>query len=245
MPEVVKVENISFAYGAEPVFSGVDFTIQQGDFVAVIGANGAGKSTLLKILLGEISPAGGEVSLFGEEARRFRDWRRLGYLAQNTFTNLAAFPATAEEVVLVNLYSWVPFPGFFRQREREAARAALAEVGLLALAKRPLASLSGGERQRVLLARVLASRPELLFLDEPTNSVDSETVDVIYSLLERLNREQGLTLVMVTHDVDRAVRQASRVFCLEDGSLLELDQQQLKEELAHRHKHPARKGRVD
>jgi zinc transport system ATP-binding protein len=98
--------------------------------------------------------------------------------------------------------------------------------------------LSGGQQQRVMLARVLAGQPEALLLDEPTSGVDSTTVDALYQLLARLNRERGMTIVMVTHDVSRASVLASRVMCLEEGSLVDLPPRQVEEELRHKHKHP-------
>ncbi|MDR2132778.1 MAG: ATP-binding cassette domain-containing protein [Clostridiales Family XIII bacterium] len=238
--EVIRADNLGFQYADTPVFSHVGFSLFAGDFAGVIGANGSGKSTLLRLLLGELGPASGGVSLFGRDVRRFDEWPRVGYLAQNGLSSGANFPATAEEIVTANLFSDIGFLRLPKKSHREKARKALARVGMEAFAGRMLGSLSGGQRQRVLLARVLVSEPELLLLDEPTNGVDAETVASLLALLSRLNREKGLTIMMVTHDIARAAECVSRVFCLEDGSMVELDKAQLREELSHKHKHPAR-----
>jgi zinc transport system ATP-binding protein len=240
MSDVVRVDNLSFRYRDEPIFSGIGFSVYKGDFVAVIGSNGAGKSTLLRLMLGEIAPAAGSIRLFGQDTRHFRDWPRVGYLAQNAPAEGSGvnFPATAEEIVTANLFSQI---GMFRRPKkahRAKARAALAQVGMEAYAKHMIGNLSGGQQQRVMLAKVLAGTPELLLLDEPTTGVDEETVRALFELMARLNREGGLTILMVTHDISRASGYVSRVLCLEHGSMVELGKVQLEEELRHKHKHP-------
>ncbi|MDR2770419.1 MAG: ABC transporter ATP-binding protein [Clostridiales Family XIII bacterium] len=234
MPDAIYANNLCFRYGDEPIFSQIGFSLCAGDFAGVIGANGAGKSTLLRLILGELSPTAGELRLFERDVRRFDAWSRIGYLSQNGLSSGANFPATAEEIVTANLFSEIGFLRFTKKAHREKARAALAQVGMEAYAGRMLGSLSDGQRQRVLLARVLVSEPELLLLDEPTNGVDAETVASLLLLLSRLNREKGLTIVMVTHDIARAAEYLSRIFCLEDGSMVELDKAQLLEELSHK-----------
>ncbi|MDR2088943.1 MAG: ATP-binding cassette domain-containing protein [Clostridiales Family XIII bacterium] len=240
--DVLRADNLSFQYGDEPVFSQIGFSLSAGDFAGVIGSNGSGKSTLLRLLLGELSPATGGILLFGRDVRRFDAWPRVGYLAQNGLSSGANFPATAEEIVTANLFSEIGFLRFPRRAHREKAREALARVGMAACAGRMLGTLSGGQRQRVLLARVLVNEPDLLLLDEPTNGVDAETVASLFALLSRLNREKGVTILMVTHDIARAEESVSRIFCLEDGSMIELDKAQIRKELSHKHKHPAPLG---
>jgi len=206
--------------------------------VAVIGANGAGKSTLMRLLLGELDLQQGSISLFGQEAGRFREWPRIGYVPQNGLQQYQNFPATALEVVMSNLYSQ---RGRFRmagRKEKDQALKALDQVEMRPLAKRLLSELSGGQLQRVMLARVLVCDPELLVLDEPTNGVDAHTVDLLYQKLADLNRETGRTIVMVTHDLARAAAYVGRVLCLEEGSLVELDHHAVTEEITHKHQHP-------
>jgi zinc transport system ATP-binding protein len=238
MSAVINAENLSFHYADEPIFAGIGFSVRKGDMVAVIGANGAGKSTLLKLILGELTPAAGSIRLFGREVRSFRDWPKIGFLPQSAPAAGEHFPATAEEIVTASLFAQIGLLRFPRAEHRAKARAALREVGMEDCAGRLISRLSGGQRQRVMLARVLAGEPELLLLDEPTTGVDEETVLALFSLLTRLNRESGLTVMMVTHDTERAASCVSRILCLENGSLLELDKEQLEEELRHKHKHP-------
>ncbi|MDR1299970.1 MAG: ABC transporter ATP-binding protein [Oscillospiraceae bacterium] len=224
MPETVMAENLSYRYGDETVFSHLNFTVSKGEFVALAGINGSGKSTLLRIILGELAPRSGSVRLFGQDVREFKQWQRLGYLAQGGLTSGADFPATAEEVVTANLYSQIGPLRPAKKRHREAALGALASVGMERYAKRMLGSMSGGQRQRVMLARVLVGEPELLILDEPTNGVDSATADSLLALLARMCAESGLTAIMVTHDTARAAGLVSRTLRLEYGSLTEIGQ---------------------
>ena len=261
MSAVVHADGLCFRYGEEPVFANVRFEIRRGDFAAIIGANGSGKSTLLRLMLGELSPNGGSIRLFGQPprsgsarlfgrpqrrggadkagARPFAEWTKVGYLPQHGLSCGDQFPATAEEIVLSGLYSHIGPLRRAKPRHRERAHAALALAGAGDLAKKPLGELSGGQRQRVMVARVLAPEPELLLLDEPTTGVDTRTSEAILELLAQLSREANLTSVMVTHNISAAAGLVTRVLCLEDGSLVELDEEQVERELTHKHKHPA------
>ncbi len=238
MPNVIETLDLSFRYGSEPLFSRVNFAVSQGDFVAIIGANGTGKSTLLKLLLGELTPTEGAIRLFGQDLRQFRDWPKVGYVPQAAAANTAGFPATADEIVMASLYPQVGLMRFARKRHRELARQALERVGMAGFSRRLIGEMSGGQQQRVMLARVLAGAPEVMLLDEPTTGVDAATVETLFQLLADLNREIGLTIVMVTHDIGRASRYVTRTLCLEEGSMVELGPAQVHEELAHKHKHP-------
>jgi zinc transport system ATP-binding protein len=241
MSEILEVENLSFSYGSEPIFEKIGFSIKKGDFAAVIGANGAGKSTLLRLILGELTPAAGNIRLFGQEARQFKNWPQIGYVPQNGLQGGINFPATVEEIVSANLFSQIGLCRFPKKEHRAKTERALAQVGMTAYAKRLVGQLSGGQQQRVMLARVLVNDPELMLLDEPTTGVDAKSVLTLYELLSAFNRKTGLTIVMVTHDIGRASDYVSRILCLEEGSLVELDKAQIHEELAHKHKHPAQK----
>ncbi|MDR2357223.1 MAG: metal ABC transporter ATP-binding protein [Oscillospiraceae bacterium] len=243
MPEVISADNVSFQYGDELVFSKISFAVGSGEFAAVIGANGAGKSTLLRMLLGELAPSSGAVRLFGRDVRDFRQWSRLGYLAQDGAAVGVNFPATAEEIVTANLFCEIGLMRFTKKRHRDKALRALERVGMGGYSNRTLGGMSGGQRQRVMLARALVGEPELLLLDEPTSGVDEGASDSIFALLSELGSERGLTVVAVTHDVAMASRYASRALCLEYGSLVELGREQLAEELTHRHRH-ARPGEI-
>lgn len=242
MDPVVSFDNVSFFYGGLPVLHGVSMAVERGDFAAILGANGAGKSTLLKLILGELHPKEGSVRLLGQDVARFHDWPRIGYVPQYGVTMAEGFPATAQELVRSSLYSQIRrfFPAGRVQREK--AKRALETVGMGDQAGQLIGTLSGGQLQRVMVARVLVTEPELMLLDEPTAGVDARSAAALYELLDRLRRERGITIAMVTHDTAQASAYANRVFCLEEGSLLELAPGQLAHELAHRHKHPPHSG---
>jgi zinc transport system ATP-binding protein len=242
MRKIIEVESLSFSYGGESVFSGVTFTVREGDFVALIGSNGAGKSTLVKLLLGELTPTEGSIRLFGQDAAHFHDWPKIGYLPQNAARAGQGFPASVREVVEANLYASAGLFRFPSRALRARAAEALRQVDMGGYEKRLVGELSGGQQQRVMLARVLAGEPQVMILDEPVSGVDQKTVETLYQLLTRLNRERNLTILMVTHDVARSSAIASRVMCLEERSMVELEPHQVKEELRHRHKHPTEGG---
>jgi zinc transport system ATP-binding protein len=238
MHNAIEAENLSFSYGNEPIFTKIGFSVYKGDFVAVIGSNGTGKSTLMKLILGELAPTDGCIRIFNQDVSKFKDWPKIGYVPQSGLQSADSFPATAEEIVTANLFSQIGLMRFPKKKHRDKAQQALELVEMGAYSKRMIGELSGGQRQRVMLARVLVNDPEIMILDEPTTGVDARTVESLYELLSSLNRETGLTIVMVTHDISRASNYVSRVLCLEEGSLMELGKEQIAEELSHKHKHP-------
>lgn len=238
----IEVDNARFSYGDKPIFDAVSFSIGEGEFAGIIGSNGTGKSTLLKLLLGELTPESGSVRLLGENLRRFRNWPRIGYVPQHGLAALGGFPATAGEIVLSGVYRYVGPLRFIRRQHRKRAREALERVGMQDSVNELIGNLSGGQQQRVLLARVLAGQPEVMLLDEPLTGIDSRSAEQIYRLLDTLSHEQGLTILMVTHDISRAEGYLDRIFCLEDETLVEVAHEQIQHELQHRHRHPPHDG---
>ncbi len=198
---LVELREVCFGYGGEPILAGVDLTVGRGEFLGLIGPNGSGKSTLLGIILGLIRPTNGGVRLFGQDARRFGERWRIGYVPQRLATFDAQFPATVEEVVGMGRFARL---GPFRRpgaTDRAAVARALDWVDMAAFRERRIGRLSVGQQQRAFIARALASEAELLILDEPTAAVDAATQEEFYGLLERLNRETGLTIIIVEHDL--------------------------------------------
>lgn len=235
---VIEVEHVSFAYNQNLVLDDVSLTVMPGEFVSLLGANGSGKSTLLKILLGELAPLQGSVRMLGKNPQQLRNWSRVGYVAQNRAATYSGFPATVEEVVLAHLYEDIGLFKLAGRKAREKAKHALELVDMQDYARRPIGELSGGQQQRVLLARAMVASPELVLLDEPTTGVDAANADAHFSLLARLNKETGLTILVVTHDMAKSADHVERSFCLEDGTMVCLGREQMKLELAHRHQHP-------
>ncbi len=211
---VAELAHVCVDFDGERVLDRVDLQIHRGDFLGVIGPNGAGKTTLLRVLVGLVRPSCGHVRLFGQDVRQFREWHRVGYVPQKAVAFEARFPATVLEVVLSGRAGRVGAGRPFRPEDRAAAEAALRTVGLWEVRDRLVGRLSVGQQQRVFVARALASEPELLLLDEPTVGVDPEGEERFYGLLRRLNREQGTTLVLVSHDVAAVAREVSQLACL-------------------------------
>jgi zinc transport system ATP-binding protein len=207
---LVVLRRVSFAYDGTPVLIDIDFTIEEGDFLAIIGPNGSGKTTLVKLVLGLLRPTSGEVEIFGRRPSDFADRRKVGYVPQKATHIDPFFPASVEEVVGMALLSG-PLSG---REARARVHRALDEVGMAEFAGGPVSRLSGGQQQRVFIARALVTSPRILFLDEPTTGVDAETQDSFYEMLHRLNRSEGLTIVLVTHDIGIVNKHVNRVACL-------------------------------
>jgi zinc transport system ATP-binding protein len=212
MTPLLEVDRVSVRYGDTLVLESVSLAVEQGEFLGIIGPNGSGKTTLLRVMLGLLRPTSGSVRLFGEALGSFREWRRLGYMPQRT-TFDGTLPVTAAEVVATGLVSGL---GFRRTGpdERRKVTESLALVGMEKHARTRMGVLSTGQQQRVLIARALVSDPELLLLDEPTASIDVEAQSSFYTLLRSFNRERGVTLVIVSHDIGVVAQEVSRVACL-------------------------------
>jgi len=235
---VIDVQDLSFSYGSNLLFSNVSFRVEEGDYVALTGTNGAGKSTLLKLLLGELPLQKGIVTVLGTPVENVKEWQKIGYVPQKNVLAGGSFPATVQEIVQANLYSQIGLLGFPKKNHKQKVQKALAMVGMEKYADRLIGTLSGGQQQRVMIARALVNDPVLLLLDEPTTGIDPVATEELYSLLKDFNENLSMTVMMVTHDIRRAVDFASRTFCLEDGSLIELAREQIMKELFHKHTHP-------
>lgn len=245
MENIIEVNNLNFAYSGELILKDNNFLIKSGDFVSLTGSNGAGKSTLVKLILGELTPKSGMIKVLGENPKNFKQWYRLGYVPQNGLQSISAFPASAEEIVQANLFSQIGLLRFPKRKHKLKTQKALDLVGMSRYSKDLIGNLSGGQQQRILLARGLVNEPEILILDEPATGVDDSTVESFYKLIKKLNEESGITILMVTHDVDRTSKYVSRTFCLEKGTIVELSKDEILHELAHKHKHPANKSEGD
>jgi zinc transport system ATP-binding protein len=231
-PPVVKVESLSFSYDQLAILSNVSFTIEQGEWIGLIGPNGGGKTTLLKILLGFLRFQYGKLELFGEPPSEAR--HRIGYVPQSLGFD-PKFPISALELVLTSRLSRLPWYGRYRRADRQAAMEALDRVGLATWANAPFSQLSGGQRQRVLLARALATEPDLLLLDEFTANLDAESEASIYQFLQSLRKQ--VTLVMVTHDLQAVINYVDRVFSVKQ-SVVVLRPQEVCEHFAYGVYHP-------
>lgn len=197
---ILDVHDLTVAYHRKPVLWDVDVVIAQPQLAAVIGPNGAGKSTLIKAVLGLTPTASGSVQVFGEPLSKVR--QRIGYVPQRESVDWD-FPVNVLDVVLMGTYGRL---GWFRRpgaKDRAWARECLDRVGLASFERRQIGQLSGGQQQRVFLARALAQKADLYFMDEPMAGVDAATERIIFELLRQL-REEGKTILVVHHDLRTA-----------------------------------------
>jgi zinc transport system ATP-binding protein len=212
---IIDMKNLSFAYAAgQTVIEDISLTVHRGDYLAIIGPNGAGKSTLVKLILRLLKPDAGSITLYGQNIKEFKDWSRLSYVPQKATNFDPNFPATVAEVVLMGRYAK---SGLFHQpqaADHKIAARSLERVEMADYADRQIGDLSGGQQQRVFLARALAAEPEVIFLDEPTAGLDDTTTAEFYALLKRLNLEDNLTLVLITHDIEVVANEAMHVACV-------------------------------
>jgi len=213
----LRADAIRASYGAMEVVHGVSLEVAAGEMLAIVGPNGAGKSTLLKILAGSLKPTAGTVELMGQPVASY-DRRKLARIVASVAQESAvAFGFTVLEVVLMGR---APHLGRFRfetPRDLDAARVALEQMGLLALARRDIHELSGGERKRVFLARALAQEPRVLLLDEPAAFLDLKHIAEVFALFRALRAECGAAIVTTLHDLNAAALYADRILLLKEG----------------------------
>ncbi len=203
-----------FSYDGAPVIEDVTFSVERGDFVAILGPNGSGKTTLLKLALGLLQPTRGSVRLFGRPPHHFHEWYRVGYVPQALEGVSGQFPATVEEVVAQGLYRGFDPLSIWRRSGKTAVLKALETVGVPELRRRRIGGLSVGQQQRAMVARALVRDPEMLVLDEPVAGVDVAGQEQFYALLRRLNHQHGITIVMVSHDIGAVMHEATTVACI-------------------------------
>ncbi|MFJ3584945.1 metal ABC transporter ATP-binding protein [Streptomyces sp. NPDC090127] len=214
---VISVAGATASLGARPVLRGVDLTVNPGEVVALLGANGSGKSTAVRAVIGQVPLTGGSIALFGTEQKRFRTWARVGYVPQRT-TAASGVPATIREVVSSGRLSRRTF-GWLTKADKAAVDRAIELVGLTDRAKDSVSALSGGQHQRVLIARALASEPELLIMDEPMAGVDLASQEILAGTL----REQvagGTSVLLVLHELGPLEPLIDRAVVLRDGCVV-------------------------
>ena len=207
-------KDVSLGYDGVTVSRQVSFEVCAGDYLCIVGDNGSGKTTLMKALLGLKAPESGEI-LLGDGLGR----GDVGYLPQKNEMQ-KDFPATVREVVLSGCTGHGAFRLFVGRKWREVANRRMKQMGVESLADRPFGQLSGGQQKKVLLARTLCAAEKVLLLDEPTTALDPGATEELYSHLARLNREEGVTVLMITHDLPAVMRYATKVLHMSDRPTL-------------------------
>ncbi len=211
---LIELEDIHFRYEQRIVLENIHLKVQEGEFWALIGPNGSGKSTLINIILGLLKPNHGTVKLFGEDIEHFHKRELIGYVSQKSNSFNSGFPATVLEVVRSGLTRKKGLLKRFTKADEQIAMDALKTVKMDAFSGKNIGELSGGQQQRVFIARALAGKPKLLVMDEPTVGIDQQNVASFYTMLNELNREYGIAILLVTHEIDLVTELASHVACL-------------------------------
>lgn len=197
MTHLFTVENLALSYGRHEVMSNINFAVEQGDYIGLAGPNGSGKTSLIKAILGLLPPTAGEITFDSS----LTGGRSVGYLPQKAIQSDTLFPAKVKEVVSMGLLAYKRLPKFFNASDYIKVDAVLQKLGVADLADKKIGSLSGGQQQRVLLARAMVSSPRLLVLDEPTSALDPKIREEFYELLRQLNERDGVTILLVSHDM--------------------------------------------
>ena len=209
---LIDCRDAALGYEGRPIWEHLTFQVRRGDYLCIVGDNGSGKSTLLKSMLGLLRPLSGEIRL-DESLRR----GAIGYLPQQTRAQ-KDFPATVSEVVLSGFLSARGWKFFYTPAQKSQALQHMGKLGILELKDKCYRELSGGQQQRVLLARALCAAGELLILDEPVTGLDPAAAQDLYRTLDYLNKTEGIAIVMVTHDMENALRCAGHILYVGHGS---------------------------
>ena len=203
-------QNLCAGYDGRPVLQDLTFELLAGDYLCIVGENGSGKSTLMKTILGLQAPISGRI-LTGDGLRK----NEIGYLPQQTVVQ-KDFPAAVREIVLSGCQGRCGSRPFYSKEEKRLAAAAMDRMQIAQLAKRCYRELSGGQQQRVLLARALCATRKMLLLDEPVSGLDPKVTAEMYALIAELNRNDGITVIMISHDITAAVKYASHLLHIGD-----------------------------
>ena len=207
----ITCKDVTLGYGSQVVLSGLSFEVNAGDYLCIVGENGSGKTTLMKTLLGLTKPLGGSIEFAAGVTAR-----KIGYLPQQTDVQ-RDFPASVQEIVMTGCLSRDGFRPFYSKADKALAEKNMERMNITKLRKRCYRELSGGQQQRVLLARALCATQKILLLDEPVAGLDPKVTAEMYDLIESLNKNDGVTIIMISHDIDKALQYASHILHVGDG----------------------------
>ena len=211
---VLEVQNLYVSRNGEPVIENANFSVNQSDYVGIVGPNGGGKTTLLCAILNFLPLTKGTIRLFGEDISKFTSWEKIAYISQNATSFENEFPLTVKELVSLGCIRKGNVGRRFRHEDWVAVDESIDFMGLRDVADKRIGQLSGGQKQRVFVAKALARKPELIFLDEPIVGVDSAAQERFYKKLSDLNIERQTTILLVTHDLTSVFCRMSKVLCV-------------------------------
>ncbi len=221
-------KNLVLGYESSVVAENISFEVNEGDYLCIVGENGSGKSTLIKTVLNLQDPFSGEIKT-GDGLKR----NEIGYLPQQTVVQ-RDFPASVWEIVLSGCQSRCGIRPFYSKEEKALARANMEKMGITQFAKRCYRELSGGQQQRVLLARALCATQKLLLLDEPVSGLDPKVTGEMYALIESLNKNENITIIMISHDISAALKYATHILHIGKSTFFGTKEEYLKSEQGKR-----------
>lgn len=211
---IFDVKNLNFKVGNQDILSSISLEIFHSQYIAIIGPNGGGKTTLIRMLLGLDKPTSGSILLYGKKIQNFKEWNKIGFVPQRASLVDQNFPATALDIVKMGRVSKRKLFSRESKEDKDTVYDAMKKMDILDLKDRMVGTLSGGQRQRVMIARALASKPEILILDEPNTGVDVASQKNFYTLLKKLNKEESITIVFITHDIGVIADDIGRLFTI-------------------------------
>jgi len=211
---VLEVSNLQVVRANSVAIDDANFTINQGDYVGIVGPNGGGKTTLLLALLNITPRTKGTIRFFGQDIESFSHWEKVAYVPQNAINFDSQFPLTVRELVALGRVNRRNLGRTLKRTDLEAVDDALEFMGISDIANRRIGQLSGGQKQRVFVAKSLVRNPEIILLDEPIVGVDAKTQEKFYKKLSDLNIKKGITIMLVTHDLTAVFCRMSKVMCI-------------------------------
>ena len=217
---IFDLKNLNFNVNGQTILSNISLEIFSGQYIAIIGPNGGGKTTLIRMLLGLEKPSSGEIRIFGKKLKNFKEWHKIGYVPQRASHVDSSFPATVLDIVKMGRTSQRKLFSTFSQEDKNLVHDAMLKMDVLDLTDKMIGTLSGGQRQRVMIARALASKPEILILDEPNTGVDILSQKSFYALLRKLNKENNITIVFITHDIGVIADDIARLFTINQKAII-------------------------
>lgn len=215
--KLIEIEKLKFGYNENLILKDVNLSLEKGDFAVISGENGSGKSTLIKLILGGLKKDEGSIRLFGIDIEDFKNYYKLGYVPQVNDSIKIAFPVTCREYVSLNLYKDFNIFKKLKKSNKEDVENIFTSLNIKNLIDRPFNKLSGGQAQRVMIARALVANPDLLVLDEPTVGIDQKSKDDFLKLLVHLNTNHGISILMITHEMEILGDYVDKIFRLREG----------------------------
>lgn len=215
--KLIEIEKLKFGYNENLILKDVNLSLEKGDFAVISGENGSGKSTLIKLILGGLKKDKGSIRLFGIDIEDFKNYDKLGYVPQVNDSIKIAFPVTCREYVSLNLYKDFNIFKKIKKSNKEDVENIFTSLNIKNLIDRPFNKLSGGQAQRVMIARALVANPDLLVLDEPTVGIDQKSKEDFLKLLVHLNTNHGISILMITHEMEILGDYVDNIFRLREG----------------------------